>query len=104
MACEYNFTNEKIGFGKDADIFLIEKEKKKYALKKFKQPSAVYNPVEIDIQFKLNNRFLIKGEDILEPGVCDMNSPGLVSQLYSIRLKDQLQYLNYKEKKNIFRL
>jgi hypothetical protein len=101
MACEYNFTNEKIGFGKDADIFLIEKEKKKYALKKFKQPSAIYNPVEVDIQFKLKNEFLIKGEDILPPGICDMNSPGLVSQLYSIRLKDQLQYLSYKEKKNI---
>lgn len=101
MSCEYNFTNENIGFGKDADIFLVQKEKKKFALKKFKQPNAIYNPVEIDIQFKLKNEFLVKGEDILEPGVCDMNSPGLVSQLYSVRLKDQLQYLTYKEKKNI---
>jgi hypothetical protein len=65
MACEYNISNEKIGSGKDADIFLAEKEKRKFALKIFKKPKAIYNPIEIDIQFKLRNEFLMKGEDIL---------------------------------------
>ena len=101
MACEYNISNEKIGFGKDADVFLAEKDKSNFALKIFKQPKAIYNPVEIDIQFKLKNEFLVRGEDILEPGICDLNSPGLVSQYFQTRLKDQLQFLSYKDKKRI---
>ena len=101
MACEYSITGEQIGFGKDADIFLAERDKRKFALKIFKEPRAIYNPIEVDIQFKLKNEFLVRGEDILTPGICDINSPGLVSQHFPIRLKDQLPFMTYKDKKRI---
>ena len=47
--CEYSFSDELIGLGKDAEVKLIEKDKKKYALKIFKNPNAIYNPIEVDI-------------------------------------------------------
>lgn len=101
MFCDYTITSENIGFGKDSKIVLAEKDKKLYALKIFKIPNAIYNPVEIDIQFKLRNDSLLRGVDILEPGFCELESPGIVSNYYSKKLKDSLNDLSYKEKKKI---
>lgn len=101
MFCDYIITPDIVGFGKDSNIVLAEKDKKQYALKIFKAPEAIYNPVEIDIQFKLKDDYLLKGEDILEPGKCDLTSPAIASKYYPIRLKDTLKFLSYKEKKKI---
>jgi serine/threonine protein kinase len=101
MFCNYTITPDIVGFGKDSNIVLAEKDKKQYALKIFKQPNAIYNPIEVDIQFKLKDEYLLKGEDILEPGMCDLSSPAIVSKYYPIRLKDTLKFLSLKEKKKI---
>jgi serine/threonine protein kinase len=103
MFCDYTITPDVVGFGKDSNIVLAEKDKKKYALKIFKAPNAIYNPIEVDIQFKLKDDYLLKGEDIIVPGQCDLQAPGIVSKYYPIRLKDTLKdlSLSYKEKKKI---
>lgn len=101
MFCDYTITPDIVGFGKDSDIILVEKDKKEYALKIFKTPKAIYNPVEIDIQFKLKSENLLKGIDILEPGFCELDSPGIVSNYYPLRLKELLPFLSLKEKKRI---
>lgn len=101
MFCDYTITPNIIGFGKDSDVVLAEKDKKEYALKIFKSPNAIYNPIEIDIQFKLKSDYLLRGEDILDPEVCNLPAPGIVSNYYPIRLKDTLKSLSYKEKKKI---
>jgi serine/threonine protein kinase len=101
MFCNYTITPDIVGFGKDSNIVLAEKDKKQYALKIFKQPNAIYNPIEVDIQFKLKDDFLLKGEDIIEPGMCDLSSPAIASKYYPIRLTDTLKILTYKEKKKI---
>ena len=101
MFCDYTINPDIIGTGKDSNVFLAEKDKKMYALKVFKSPNAIYNPIELDIQFRLRNESLLHGEDILEPGACDLVSPGIISKYYPERLKNQLQFLSYKEKKKI---
>lgn len=99
--CEYSFSDELLGLGKDAEVKLIEKDKKKYALKIFKNPNAIYNPIEVDILFRLKSENLLKGDDILEPGVCSLNSPGLVTPFIGLNTKDNLQFMTYKDKKKI---
>ena len=113
--CQYKSAKSKsLGGGNYGEVFLVEKDDKKYAFKILRKqndytkemtPRNIENPIELDILFRLNSPYLNKGEAVVEIGECDKNFMGLIVNILNRDLFTSLvdEVLDYKQKKKIMK-
>jgi len=106
FSCKYNVKTRNIGSGSYGIVSIVEKDGDKYAFKKIKKDEVLkasyfYNPIELDILFRLNSPYLVKGEEITVPKECEPNSVGLVSEYIDGNLGKDIKNFNMKERKRM---
>jgi serine/threonine protein kinase len=113
--CQYKSIKSKsIGEGNYGEVFIVEKDDKKFAYKRLRKEDDytgrvtsrnINNSIELDILFRLNSPYLNKGESIVEIGECDKNFLGLVVNILNKDLFNSLidNELEYSKKKKIMK-
>lgn len=103
--CEYTFKGKPVGEGTFGIVSVVEKDGKKYAFKRIKGeekiPSNFYDPVELDIMFRLKSPYLMQGVDITVEGECHSTDIGIVTEYLDGDVEKNLKKLTYPEKKRM---
>jgi serine/threonine protein kinase len=107
LKCNYKFKNQ-IGKGTYGEVSIVERDGKYYAFKKIKvdetlesKKSWFWNPLEVDVVFRLNSPHLVKGYDITVPTECDPVKVGLVTEYVNGNITKDIHMFSYKDKKKI---
>ena len=109
FSCKYKFNpSSKTSEGTYGEVSIVEKDNKKYAFKRMKADdknpeiaSGFYDPLEVDILFRMNSPHLVKGVDINVAGECFANEPGVVMEIIDGDLTKDIKQMSYKQKHKI---
>jgi len=105
FVCQYEFKSKPIGEGAFGVVSIVERNNKKYVLKKIisekDEDSNFQNPVELDILFRLNSPHLLKGYDITVNGECDKKDVGLVTEYINGNTYEDKKKLSFNDKKKL---
>ncbi len=104
--CNYEFKNRNIGGGSYGEVSIVEKDGIKYAYKKIKKDeqlkkSYFYDPIELDISFRLQSPYLVKGEEITLPKECSPEELGLVIEYIEGNLGKDVAKMPFYQRKRI---
>ena len=104
MNCPYKITKS-IAEGGYGEVFLVKKNGKSYAYKTFLEnkstkKSFIFNPLEIDIIFRLKSPNLIQGEYISLPGECSSRI-GFMTRFIKGDLSNIIRYFNFEKRRKI---
>jgi serine/threonine protein kinase len=103
--CKYDIVKT-LGEGAFGKVYLVnDKRKKKLAYKtlipnKSSKKFKIKNPIELDIMFRLESPHLLKGVEILPPGICKKEF-GIVSEYLSGDTFDDIGNMNFEQRKFI---
>jgi serine/threonine protein kinase len=104
--CKYEFKTKTIGAGAYGEVSIVEKNKIKFAYKKIKKDkqlkkSYFFNPIELDILFRLQSPYLVKGTEITLPKECTPEEVGLVTEFIDGNLGKDVAKLPFESRKRI---
>ena len=104
--CKYDFKVRNIGAGTYGEVSIVEKDDMKYAYKKIKKDkqlkkSYFYNPIELDILFRLQSPYLVKGIEITMPKECSPEEVGLVTEYIEGNLGKDVATMPFSQRKRI---
>lgn len=109
FSCKYKFNpSSKTSEGTYGEVSIVEKDNKKYAFKRMKADEKMpevetgfYDPLEVDILFRMNSPHLVKGVDINVAGECFANDPGIIMEIIDGDLTKDIRKMSYKQKHKI---
>lgn len=105
FTCKYKFKNKPIGKGAFGVVDIVNWRNKEYVLKRLvsgkDEESYFYNPIELDILFRLNSPHLLKGYDITVAGECDPKDVGLLTNYVDGNILKNKKKLTFKNKKKL---
>lgn len=104
--CEYDFKLQNIGSGSYGEVSIVEKDGQKYAYKKIKvdkivKQSSFYNPIELDISFRLQSPYLVRGDDITLATECTNKEVGLITEYIDGNLSKDIDRMSFAQRKRI---
>jgi serine/threonine protein kinase len=105
LKCNYNFKLKNIGSGSYGEVSVVEKDGEKFAYKKIKpdkilKESYFYNPLELDIIFRLQSPYLIRGIDISSHNQCTKEI-GIVTEYIDGNLEKDIENIPFKQRKRL---
>jgi serine/threonine protein kinase len=106
LRCSYDFKTRNIGAGSYGEVSIVEKNGDKFAYKKIKKDKSLkksyfYNPIELDIEFRLQSPYLIKGEEVTLPKECTPEEVGLVTEYIDGNLGKDVASMPFSQRKRI---
>jgi len=106
FTCKYDFKTRNIGSGTYGEVSIVERDGFKYAFKKIKidnqlKKSYFFNPLELDIIFRLQSPYLVRGEEITVPKECTPNEVGVVTEYIDGNLGKDIAKMPYVHRKKI---
>lgn len=103
--CSYERSADIIGEGGFGSVEIVEKNGKKYVYKTILADeggeSYFYDPIELDIMFRMKSPHLLEGVEIITKGECDKKLIGLVSEYLDGNLADNAGQIPYFDAKKI---
>lgn len=103
--CSYERSADIIGEGGFGSVEIVEKNGKKYVYKTILADeggeSYFYDPIELDIMFRMKSPHLLEGVEIITKGECDKKLIGLVSEYLDGNLADNAGEIPYSDAKKI---
>lgn len=108
--CKYDKKGDKLGEGSFGEVSKVIKNNQEYVFKRIissedkgrgKKLSKFSDPIELDIMFRLQSPYLVKGVEITIAGECSPKDAGLVMEYVNGNLQKELYTLSYKDKKKI---
>jgi serine/threonine protein kinase len=103
--CNYDFKLKNIGSGSYGEVSVVEKDGQKFAYKKIKvdkilKESFFYDPIELDIIFRLQSPYLIRGDEIMLAKQCTKEL-GLVTEYIDGNLGKDIDKMSFTQRKRI---
>lgn len=103
--CQYKPTGVVLGEGSYGRAEIVKKDGREIVLKSImndkEDGSYFFDPVEVDIMFRLRSPYLVEGLDITVEGECHPSEIGIVTEFISGNIGKDLEKLSYEDRKRI---